>query len=748
MTSERASIVVDMGGTTTRIGVYAAGRLTADTVRFATPKPVDGGSVRERHLDLIAAEVERMRKRHPDPDITEVGVAVGATVDSRGLVRNAALLWNEPSTGFDLGAALTRRLDWARVTVCNDIAAAAWRYRDLGRYALLTVSTGVAVKVFDDRLPFAAKLLLDDEGLGGEIGHVRVDPEREAPHRTLGRSAAAGDRAARAALDEAGLPWCECGTVGDLCAHASGPASVRAATALARNDPESWHGSGLAALAEGDPEKITAPGIAAAARTGDPFTRRVLRGATRTLAAQILQLSAALGLRTFVVMGGFANGVGEPWFAELRANLRDLLPAGGWFTGWGDAEVKALIRPSRDRDDSLVGMGCLLTARRAQIRELYKPVGEGRTVLRHREAPRCGRRQFAVRVAFAGICGTDLQVIRGDRGCEPGIPGHECIAQVTEAGRDVTGVTVGDVIGVNPNWPGDEHDKLGHNLPGVFREQAVWDGHLIDRGQTVPLPAAGLAEWTLLEPLSCVVRSAGAGGRAWRDRRVLVVGAGVSGLLHAMLAERDRARRVLVANRSPKRLEIAVERGILAPEDCLALDASLPAAIAEATGDEGVDVLVLAVPRGSGPGILNDLWPSLADGATVHLFGGFHPGSTVHPPGGEPVAIHPIRTRGERRRVDLGGGRGCTLVGSSGAAREDFRRARDLCVSGRDRLNLAPLVSHVVSLDAAPGVLGQLMSDGLLDGSPALRVIIDFGLTGEVVRAVDDGDLPRIGARP
>ncbi|MCO5998095.1 ROK family protein [Actinoallomurus rhizosphaericola] len=746
-TTEPASIVVDMGGTTTRVGAYRDGWLTGDTVRFATPKPAGGRSVREEHLDRIAAEVDRMRKRHPAPDVREVGVAVGATVDSRGRIRNASLLWNEPGTGFDLGAALARRLDWARITVCNDIAAAAWRYQDLGRFALLTISTGVAIKVFDARLPFAARLLLDDEGLGGEIGHVRVDPERRAPHRTLGRAAAAGDLVARARLGDAGLRWCECGTVGDLCAHASGPATVRAAAALARSDPGLWDGSGLAGRCEGDPEKITAPAIAAAAQTGDAFTRTLLSAATRPLAAQILQLSAALGLRTFVVMGGFANGVGEPWFAELRANLADLLPDGGWFTGWTDADVDALARPSRDRDDSLIGMGCLLAERRTQVREVHKPVGEARALLRHRSAPRCGRRQFAVRMAFAGICGTDLQVIRGDRGCEPGIPGHECVAQVTEVGADVSGVSVGDVIGVNPNRPDDEHDKFGHNLPGVFRERVVWDEHLIDRGQIIPLPAAGLAEWTLLEPLSTVVRSARAGRDRWRDRRVLIVGAGVSGLLHAMLARHDKARRVLVANRSPQRLELAVERGILAPEDCLALDGSLPAAIAEATGGAGVDVVVLAVPRGTGPAILNDLWPGVADGATVHLFGGFHPGSTVRLPGGEQVAAHPIRVRGERHRASLGGGRECTLVGSSGADREDYQRARDLCVAGEDRLDLAPLISHVVSLDATPEVLRQLMSDGRLGGRPALRVIIDFSLTGDVVRAVDGRDLPRIGVR-
>src|SRR5215469_3601519 len=157
----QAAIVVDMGGTTTRVGVYDHDRLAGSLVRFATSKPEPGRSVREPALDEVAAQVERQRRAHPHLRLREVGVAVGATVDAAGKIRNASMLWHEASTGFDLVAAMTGRLPWADVTVCNDIAAAAWRYRDLGRFAIITVSTGVAVKVFDDALPFDAKLLLD-----------------------------------------------------------------------------------------------------------------------------------------------------------------------------------------------------------------------------------------------------------------------------------------------------------------------------------------------------------------------------------------------------------------------------------------------------------------------------------------------------------------------------------------------------------------------------------------------------------
>ena len=725
-----AAIVVDMGGTSTRIGVYQDGHLLAGTARFATPRQAEGGPVREPHLDRIGAEADRLRSAHPELTITEVGVAAGATVDAAGRIRNASMLWGEPSTGVDLTAAVQARLPWADVLVRNDIAAAAWRYRELGRFALVTVSTGVAIQVFDDRLPLEHKLFLDADGMGGEIGHVLIDPPASRHN------------------DE---PWCECGNVGDLCSYTSGPAAARTAVRFARAEPDRWQASALYPLCEGRAELITTQALAGAAQQGDDLALRVLDAVTRPLAVFMLQLSAQLGLRRFIVMGGFAHGAGAPWFRALRSNLGALLPAGGWFTGWTDADLDALVTPSiGDDNDSLLGMGRLLDARRARVRELTKPVGEHRVVVDYRSRPRCGREQFAARIVFAGICGTDLQILRGERGCEPGVLGHECVAQIAEAGADVPGLRPGQVVAINPNHPHDEHDKLGHNLPGVFREIAIWDRHMAERGQVIGVPDDVSAEWVLLEPLACAVRSLRAGGPDWKGRRVLVIGAGVSGLLHVFLARQRQADLVLLANRGEPRLNAAVARGMLPEQDCLLLGDDLGASIAAATDGAGLDSVIVSVSGNTGPSVLASLWPSLADDATVHLFGGFPPDSTISTPDGQVLAAHPIRSRGEARQVSLPGGRSCTLVGSRGAEAEDFQAARDTFGTAEPGgPALTSLISHVVSLDAAPAVMAELAAGGWLAGEPAMRVAIDLRLRGQVIRRIDQAEqLPRIaGAR-
>jgi threonine dehydrogenase-like Zn-dependent dehydrogenase len=390
-------------------------------------------------------------------------------------------------------------------------------------------------------------------------------------------------------------------------------------------------------------------------------------------------------------------------------------------------------------------MGRYLDARRARARELYKPPGESSVVLRYRRTPRCGREQFVARIAYAGICGTDVQILRGERGCEPGVLGHECVARVVDVGADVPGIATGQVIGVNPNHPRDDHDKLGHNLPGVLRDFAVWDGHLVDREQIVTLPGQARAEWVLMEPLACALRSVRVGmpARGWAGRRVLVVGAGVMGLLHALLLRRLGAERVLLANRGAYRPEVAVRRGVLPADDCLPLDGHLAQSVRQATGGYGIDAAFVAVSGTAGPAIVESLWTSLADGSVVDMFSGFAPDAAVRLPGGDRVAVQPVR-RGAFVPVPLPGGGRCRLVGSRGASGQECREARDLCVDPAG-LDLAPLVSHIVSMEAAPTVLDELATDGRVGGEPALRVVVDLGLTGHVVRPVDGTDLPRLG---
>lgn len=56
----------------------------------------------------------------------------------------------------------------------------------------------------------------------------------------------------------------------------------------------------------------------------------------------------------------------------------------------------------------------------------------------------------AIEILYCGICHTDLHFVHNDWGMThyPVVPGHEIIGRVTSVGDEVTGFTVGDLVGV------------------------------------------------------------------------------------------------------------------------------------------------------------------------------------------------------------------------------------------------------------------------------------------------------------
>ena len=69
------------------------------------------------------------------------------------------------------------------------------------------------------------------------------------------------------------------------------------------------------------------------------------------------------------------------------------------------------------------------------------------------EAPVAGPGEVLLRVAIAGICGTDYRIWTGERGVRyPLIPGHEFIGDVVAVGPGVTRVAPGNRVAVEPNW--------------------------------------------------------------------------------------------------------------------------------------------------------------------------------------------------------------------------------------------------------------------------------------------------------
>jgi len=129
-----------------------------------------------------------------------------------------------------------------------------------------------------------------------------------------------------------------------------------------------------------------------------------------------------------------------------------------------------------------------------------------------------GAGEAVVRVAGAGLCGTDYRIWTGDRPVQyPRVMGHELIGTVLRVGPGVEGLAIGDKIAVEPNYScgkcplcreGNrnlclERTAVGIDVDGGFAEQVS-----VPARCCWPAPS-GIPDDQLLlaEPLAVVVRA-------------------------------------------------------------------------------------------------------------------------------------------------------------------------------------------------------------------------------------------------
>jgi 2-desacetyl-2-hydroxyethyl bacteriochlorophyllide A dehydrogenase len=182
--------------------------------------------------------------------------------------------------------------------------------------------------------------------------------------------------------------------------------------------------------------------------------------------------------------------------------------------------------------------------------------------------PEFGPKDVVVKVGACGICGTDIHIIDGEFPPTkyPIIPGHEFGGTVVAVGEGVTGVNVGDRVGVDPTLNCGEcyfcQRGLGNlcerwNAVGVTTTGGFAECVAVPERTVYPLPEGmSFAEAALVEPVSCVVH-----GFHMLQPRVgdsyLIYGAGPMGLQNAQLARFNGARVVAIVDINPSRLDIA-----------------------------------------------------------------------------------------------------------------------------------------------------------------------------------------------
>jgi 2-desacetyl-2-hydroxyethyl bacteriochlorophyllide A dehydrogenase len=213
--------------------------------------------------------------------------------------------------------------------------------------------------------------------------------------------------------------------------------------------------------------------------------------------------------------------------------------------------------------------------------------------------PRPEPGEVVVRMTAAGLCGTDYEIWSGARPVAyPRIMGHELVGRVEATASDVTRVSPGDPVVVEPNYScghcplcreGNRNlclsrTTIGINADGGFAELVRVPARCCWRA------TAGAASDALLlaEPLAVVVRAVGR-GEPKPGETAAIVGAGTLGLL-ALQVLRARGARVMVTSRSRRRFDLASQLGADATH--ATLEGPLADAARRFAGREGVDLVV------------------------------------------------------------------------------------------------------------------------------------------------------------
>jgi L-iditol 2-dehydrogenase len=192
--------------------------------------------------------------------------------------------------------------------------------------------------------------------------------------------------------------------------------------------------------------------------------------------------------------------------------------------------------------------------------------------LQEMPVPRIGFGELLVRVRASGICGSDLMEWYRVKKA-PLVLGHEIAGEIVEAGDGVKDFHLGDRVFAAHHVPCGQcrYCRAGHQSvcetlrtthfePGGFAEYIRLPKINVERG-TYRLPdEITFDEGSFIEPLACVVR-AQRFAPAHPGQTVLVIGSGISGLLHIQLARARGAGRIIATDISDFRLGAATRFG-------------------------------------------------------------------------------------------------------------------------------------------------------------------------------------------
>jgi L-iditol 2-dehydrogenase len=186
--------------------------------------------------------------------------------------------------------------------------------------------------------------------------------------------------------------------------------------------------------------------------------------------------------------------------------------------------------------------------------------------------PEIGDEEALLKVMASGICGSDvIEWYRVPKA--PRVLGHEATGVIERVGSKVTNLKLGDRVFVSHHVPCNRcrYCQRGHHTacqtlhtsnyyPGGFAQHIRVPKINVDFGIYKLPDDMSFEEGTFIEPLACVSRGQRLANLQPTDT-LLIIGGGISGILHAQLAKFRGVENIVVADINPYRLHLAKKFG-------------------------------------------------------------------------------------------------------------------------------------------------------------------------------------------
>ena len=325
--------------------------------------------------------------------------------------------------------------------------------------------------------------------------------------------------------------------------------------------------------------------------------------------------------------------------------------------------------------------------------------------LEERPVPKIGDGELLVKVIASGICGSDVMEWYRIKKA-PLVLGHELSGEVVEVGKGVEKFKKGDRVFVTHHVPCNtcHYCLIGHHSacdtlrttnfePGGFAEYIRVPKINVDRGTFILPDEISYEEGTFIEPLACCFRGLRLSNFK-AGQKVLVIGSGISGLLHIQLAKALGAGKIVATDISEYRLNAAKKFGA---DEIINAKEDVPKKLKEINKGFLADLVIICT---AAEAAIQQGLQSIDRGGTVLLF------APTNPDVKTPISLWDIW----RNEV--------TLTTSYAASGQDIAATIELMAN--KRVNLKEMITHRLSLaDAGKGF--KLVADA----KESIKVIIE-----------------------